>query len=133
MLKLFGGKPDHPLADPKEARRVIDALPAHRAIGDERSDVDADDAAALPVDRLFHDDRVLRVREAAVETEEQSGPDRITHLVIKYNAGTDLYDLRGHRINWRTGACPEVSATTGVYADGLKSTAEQMTGLYFTL
>ena len=30
MLKMFGvGKPDHPLADPKEARRVIDALPAN--------------------------------------------------------------------------------------------------------
>jgi hypothetical protein len=29
-MKLFGGgKPDHPLADPKEARRVLDALPAN--------------------------------------------------------------------------------------------------------
>jgi len=28
MLKLFGGKADHPLADPKEARRVLDGLPA---------------------------------------------------------------------------------------------------------
>ncbi len=28
-MKLFGGgKPDHPLADPKEARRLLDALPA---------------------------------------------------------------------------------------------------------
>src|SRR3990172_6366306 len=28
-MKLFGGaKPDHPLADPKEAKRVLDALPA---------------------------------------------------------------------------------------------------------
>jgi hypothetical protein len=28
-MKLFGGgKPDHPLADPKEARRVLEALPA---------------------------------------------------------------------------------------------------------
>ena len=27
MLKLFGGKPDHPLADPREAKRVIEALP----------------------------------------------------------------------------------------------------------
>lgn len=30
MLGLFGsGKPDHPLADPKEAQRLIEALPAH--------------------------------------------------------------------------------------------------------
>jgi hypothetical protein len=29
MLKLFGGgKPDHPMADPKEARRLLDDLPA---------------------------------------------------------------------------------------------------------
>ena len=29
-MKLFGGaRPDHPLADPKEARRVLDALPAN--------------------------------------------------------------------------------------------------------
>ncbi len=29
MLKLFGGGgPDHPMADPKEARRILDALPA---------------------------------------------------------------------------------------------------------
>jgi hypothetical protein len=31
MLKLFGGKADHPLADPKEARRILDALPAQEA------------------------------------------------------------------------------------------------------
>jgi hypothetical protein len=30
MLKLFGGgKPDHPMADPKEAKRILDDLPAH--------------------------------------------------------------------------------------------------------
>src|SRR5262245_52024582 len=29
MLKMFGGKPDHPLADPKEAKRMFDALPAN--------------------------------------------------------------------------------------------------------
>lgn len=29
MLKqLFGGKPDHPMADPREARRILDQLPA---------------------------------------------------------------------------------------------------------
>lgn len=30
MLKLFGGgKPDHPMADPKEAKRLLDDLPVH--------------------------------------------------------------------------------------------------------
>ncbi len=30
MLKLFGsGKPDHPFADPKEAKRILDGLPAN--------------------------------------------------------------------------------------------------------
>ena len=30
MLKqLFGAKPDHPMADPREARRILDQLPAH--------------------------------------------------------------------------------------------------------
>ena len=30
MLKLFGGgKPDHPMADPREARRILEQLPAH--------------------------------------------------------------------------------------------------------
>ena len=31
-MKLFGGKPDHPLADPKEAKRLLDALPADDAV-----------------------------------------------------------------------------------------------------
>src|SRR5258708_20789205 len=28
MLKLFGGGADHPMSNPKEARRILDALPA---------------------------------------------------------------------------------------------------------
>ena len=28
MISLFGGKADHPMANPKEARRILDALPA---------------------------------------------------------------------------------------------------------
>src|SRR6185369_12234676 len=32
-MKLFGGgKPDHPLADPKEAKRLLEALPANDAV-----------------------------------------------------------------------------------------------------
>lgn len=27
-MKLFGGRPDHPMADPKEAKRILEALPA---------------------------------------------------------------------------------------------------------
>ncbi len=33
MLKLFGGgKPDHPMADPKEARRLLEDLPPHDTV-----------------------------------------------------------------------------------------------------
>ena len=31
MISLFGGKADHPMANPKEARRILDALPAQEA------------------------------------------------------------------------------------------------------
>ena len=31
MLNLFGGRADHPMANPKEARRILDALPAQEA------------------------------------------------------------------------------------------------------
>src|SRR6185503_6268886 len=31
-MKLFGSKPDHPLADPKEAKRLLEALPADDAV-----------------------------------------------------------------------------------------------------
>lgn len=31
MINLFGGKADHPMANPKEARRILDALPAQEA------------------------------------------------------------------------------------------------------
>ena len=31
-MKLFGSKPDHPLADPKEAKRLLEALPANDAV-----------------------------------------------------------------------------------------------------
>ena len=31
MLNLFGGKADHPMANPKEARRILDTLPAQEA------------------------------------------------------------------------------------------------------
>ena len=28
MIKLFGGGADHPMKNPKEAKRILDALPA---------------------------------------------------------------------------------------------------------
>jgi hypothetical protein len=31
-MNLFGSKPDHPLADPKEAKRLLEALPANDAV-----------------------------------------------------------------------------------------------------
>ena len=63
----------------------------------------------------------------------QVGAAKMTHLVVAYNEATDLYDLKGHRLNKRSGACPEVWSLSGVYADSLKQVAEEATGLYFTL
>jgi hypothetical protein len=62
----------------------------------------------------------------------QTGTAKLTHLVVKYNAVSDLYDVQAHRLNKRTGACPVVSSVGGVYADDLKRVGEEMTGLYFT-
>jgi hypothetical protein len=63
----------------------------------------------------------------------QTGKAKLTHLVLTYNAGTDLYDLKAHRLNKRTGDCPVVWDTTDVYAEDLKRISEEVTGLYFTL
>ncbi len=32
MIKLFGGKPDHPLAEPREARAILDAAAAEEPL-----------------------------------------------------------------------------------------------------
>jgi hypothetical protein len=63
----------------------------------------------------------------------QSGPNRITHLKVAYNEATDLYDLQGFRYNRRTLECPEVLSQPGVYAEDLKRTCENTTGLAFSL
>jgi hypothetical protein len=63
----------------------------------------------------------------------QTGKAKLTHLVVKYNPGTDLYDLKAHRLNKRTCACPVVWNMTDVYAEDLKRISEEVTGLYFTL
>ncbi len=64
---------------------------------------------------------------------KQVGAAKLTHLVINYNNSTDLYDLKAHRLNKRTGACPEVWSMNDVYAEDLKHICEETTGLYFTL
>jgi hypothetical protein len=64
---------------------------------------------------------------------KQVGAKKLTHLKISYNHGTDLYDLQGFRYNRKTFACPEVLAITEIYAEDLKRTCEELTGLYFTL
>lgn len=64
---------------------------------------------------------------------KQAGEKRITHLKVSYNYGTDLYDIQGFKYNKKTLACPEVLTLSGVYAEDLKRTCEEITGLYFTL
>lgn len=64
---------------------------------------------------------------------KQTGKAKLTHLQIDYNAGTDLYDLKAHRMNKRTFECPEVWAVGGIYAEDLKAAVEEVTGLYLTL
>jgi hypothetical protein len=76
------------------------------------------------------------VTESAAATlvfKKQAGEKKITHLKISYNQGTDLYDLQGFKYNRKTLACPQVLAISGIYAEDLKQTCEELTGLYFTL
>ena len=76
------------------------------------------------------------VTDAAAATlvfKKQTGAKKITHLKVSYNQGTDLYDLQGFKYNRKTFACPEVLSLSGVYAEDLKRTCEELTGLYFTL
>lgn len=70
---------------------------------------------------------------ATLYFKRQVGKQRISHLKLVYNEGTDLYDLVGYRYNKRTFQCPEVWSLSGVYADSLKRVCEDITGLYFTL
>lgn len=63
----------------------------------------------------------------------QVGNKKITHLRVAYNEGTDLYNLKGYKLNKRSGACPEVWGLSGVYAEDLKRICEDVTGLYFSL
>ena len=53
-------------------------------------------------------------------------------LSVVYNAGTDLYDIRGYKMNRKTFAVETKVVKTGVYAEDLQKTCEQLTGLYFT-
>jgi hypothetical protein len=70
---------------------------------------------------------------ATLVFKRQAGTNKITHLKVSYNHGTDLYDLQGFKYNRKTLACPEVMAIPGIYAEDLKRTCEELTGLYFTL
>ena len=70
---------------------------------------------------------------ATLVFKKQAGAKKITHLKVSYNYGTDLYDLQGFKYNRKTLACPEVLAISGIYAEDLKRTCEEVTGLRFTL
>jgi hypothetical protein len=63
----------------------------------------------------------------------QTGRHKLTHLVIRYDAATDLYNLSAYRMNRKTLQCPIVATADSIFADQLKAAAESMTGLAFTL
>ena len=52
----------------------------------------------------------------------------ISHVVINYNRGKDLYDMKFLRV--RKGKVKVVNKVLGVYADQLNNTFEKNTGLY---
>lgn len=54
---------------------------------------------------------------------------KLTHLEIAYNAGTDLYDVKAYKMNRKTFECPQVLATEGVYGEDLTRNCEAITGL----
>ena len=70
---------------------------------------------------------------ATLVFKKQAGAKKITHLKVSYNEGTDLYDLQGFKYNRKTLQCTEVMSLSGIYAEDLKRTCEELTGLYFTL
>ena len=70
---------------------------------------------------------------ATLVFKKQAGAKKITHLKVCYNQETDLYDLQGFKYNRKTFACPEVLSLFGIYAEDLKRTCEELTGLCFTL
>ena len=76
---------------------------------------------------------VTDIAAATLVFKKQAGAKKITHLKVSYNAGTDLYDLQGFKLNRKTCACPEVLSMNGIYAEDLKRTCEEITGLYFSL
>ena len=73
-------QPETELARPPEEASVVGDAEGRRFGA---GDVDADDAAVAPADRLLDDDLVELVRERAVEAEDEPGLDRVfeTRLV----------------------------------------------------
>jgi len=57
---------------------------------------------------------------------------KFTHLIINYNQGADLYDLKALKLNKKTFEMNEVKELNGLYGDQIKNVAEDLTGLFFT-
>ena len=57
---------------------------------------------------------------------------KLTHLVINYNEGTDLYDLKALKMNKKTFCFSSVKSLDGLFGDQIKSICEDLTGLYFS-
>tara|TARA_B100000700_G_scaffold71567_1_gene79677 strand:+ start:2155 stop:2475 length:321 start_codon:yes stop_codon:yes gene_type:complete len=58
---------------------------------------------------------------------------KFTHLIVNYNQAADLYDLKALKLNKKTYEMTEVKTLNGLYGDQIKTVAEDLTGLYFTL
>jgi hypothetical protein len=76
---------------------------------------------------------VTETAAATLVFKKKVGTKKLTHLKVSYNQGTDLYDLQGFTYNRQACAYPQVLAIAGIYAEDLKRTCEELTGLYFNL
>jgi hypothetical protein len=64
---------------------------------------------------------------------KQTGARKLTHLKVEYNEGTDTYDIFTSRMSRKTFQHVDTGCIGDVYAEDLKRTCEELTGLYFTL
>jgi hypothetical protein len=58
------------------------------------------------------------------------GSRKVSHIAVRYDAGSDLYVLTAYKYRAKAGAMDVVAEQDGVYADSMIATVESMTGLY---
>lgn len=127
MLRLFGAKPDHPLADPKEARRILGELPAqdHFRALDELTHWLESVAAAEP----FR----LEARVQALFAVDEAAQPRLRRLARDYFAAERPSRYQEHRAwaalhGYYRQAGSSLAKAVELFASGAKG-AEQARGL----